>query len=146
MFCSVDSIIALTLASFSRARRALSLSPGSRTRPPLRLNKLTLFYFTTHLLYYRYRLELDDSPTFTDLDFVREYDVPGADRGASSRAKNGAELPHVAQLVQGGPEGADLRGGGLGDMKNRTLYRLDAPDLPLADILKSRCHSGILNT
>lgn len=89
----------------------------------------------------RYRLELDDSPSFQDLDFVREYDVPGTSRRLSqTQAPRGmpegpsakVRLPGDAWLIEGGPEDeADPLGGGLRDMRNRTLYSLDAPNLPL---------------
>ena len=36
-----------------------------------------------------------------------------------------------AQLIAGGPEGADPMGGGLGDMQSGSLYRLEAANLPL---------------
>jgi hypothetical protein len=92
----------------------------------------------------RYRLELDDSPSFQDLDFVREYDVPGVSRRLSQtqgelEMQQGPALkvrsPGEAVLLEGGPEESDFMGGGLGDMRNRTLYSLDAPNLPLGGFL-----------
>jgi len=92
----------------------------------------------------RYRLELDDSPTFSDLDFVREYDVPGVSRSITYPGQGGkSQVRGEAELIAGGPEDADYLGGGLGDMKNRTLYRLEAPNLPLGSWLFVRVFAEI---
>ena len=52
-------------------------------------------------------------------------------QGPSSKVRS----PGEALLVKGGPEESDFLGGGLGDMRNRTLYSLDAPNLPLGGFL-----------
>jgi hypothetical protein len=112
----------------------------------------------------RYRLELDDSPVFDHLDFVRDYDVPAVSRrlatalpppppppsapiaSASPVSRAEMKVSGEAELISGGPEDADSLGGGIGDMKDKTLYRLEADGLPLGAWLYVRVSAGESNT